>query len=169
MTAATKQQERARAPRIPEEERAAWRAFLRAHSLMLQQIGEDLERAGLPPLPWYDVLWALHEAPEPLQNYELANAIVLSKSGLSRLVDRIEQAGLVERTSCPNDRRGVHIKLTDEGEEMLERMWPVYARGIAEHFLPALGEHACTMREAMESVAASVRPAVDGAEGAAAA
>jgi DNA-binding MarR family transcriptional regulator len=147
-------------PSIDEEQIAAWRAFLRANTLMLRQIGEDLETAGLPPLAWYDVLWALYEAPQRrLQNYELADAILLSRSGLSRLVDRIAEAGLVRRTTCPDDRRGIHIELTDRGVEMLERMWPVYARGIAQHFAPALGEHACSIREACESVAHSLRSA----------
>lgn len=145
------------APRIDDDQIAAWRAFLRANTLMLRQIGEDLEARGLPPLAWYDVLWALYEAPERrLQNYELADAVLLSRSGLSRLVDRIGGAGLVRRRGCPNDRRGVYVELTDRGAAMLERMWPVYARGIAQHFLPALGEHACTIREALESVADSV-------------
>lgn len=145
-------------PPIDEEQIAAWRAFLRANTLMLRQIGEDFEAAGHPPLAWYDVLWALYEAPERrLQNYELSDAILLSRSGLSRLIDRIEHAGLVRRTTCPNDRRGIHVELTDRGVAMLDRMWPVYARGIAEHFLPALGEHAGAIREALESVADSVR------------
>jgi DNA-binding MarR family transcriptional regulator len=145
-------------PRMDPEEIAAWRAFLRSHSLMLRQIDEDLAKAGLPPLGWCDVLWALYEAPEQhLQPYELADAIVLSRSGLSRLVDRIEEAGLVRRQACPGDRRAIHVVLTDEGKGMLDAMWPVYARGISDHFLPALGEHACTLRKAMESVAESVR------------
>jgi DNA-binding MarR family transcriptional regulator len=145
-------------PPIDEEQIAAWRAFLRANTLMLRQIAEDLGAAGLPPLAWYDVLWALYEAPERrLQNYELADAILLSRSGLSRLVDRIAAAGLVRRTTCPDDRRGIHIELTERGVVMLERMWPVYARGIAQHFAPALGEHACSIREAFESVAHSLR------------
>jgi DNA-binding MarR family transcriptional regulator len=155
-----------KAPRMDREEIAAWRAFLRSHSLMLRQIDEDLAAAGLPPLGWYDVLWALYEAPEHhLQPSELADAIVLSRSGLSRLVDRIEEAGLVRRQACPGDRRAIHVVLTDEGGRMLDEMWPVYARGIADHFLPALGEHACTLRKAMESVAESVRrPALKSAD-----
>lgn len=156
-TAPTKTLRDADVPPVDDEQIASWRAFLRAHSLMLRQIGEDLEAEDLPPLAWYDVLWALYETPEHrLQNYELSDAVLLSRSGLSRLVDRIADAGLVRRTTCSDDRRGVHIELTDEGVEMLRRMWPVYARGIAEHFLPALGEHSCTMRKALESVAASV-------------
>ena len=67
-------------------------------------------------------------------------------SGLSRLIDRIEKKGLVERRVCETDRRAFFIELTDEGREMLDQMWPVYARGIADDFLPALGSNPCEIR-----------------------
>ncbi len=143
----------ATAPRLDPEQLAAWRAFLRAHSTMLRRIGRDLADADLPPLSWYDVLAALRDAPDGrLRQVELAERVLLSHSGLSRLIDRIESKGLVERTSCPSDRRSFFVALTDEGGEMLELMWPVYARGIAEDFLPALGENPCEIRETLESI-----------------
>src|SRR5688500_3851544 len=87
-------------PPITDEELAAWRAFLRAHSTMLRRIAADLDEAGLPPLSWYDVLAALRDAPDSaLRQVELAERVLLSNSGLSRLVDRIEKTGLVERTA----------------------------------------------------------------------
>ena len=139
---------------ISEEQLAAWRAFLRAHSTMLRRISRDLEDAGLPPLAWYDVLAALRDAPErSLRQVELAERVLLSNSGLSRLVDRIETKGLVERKSCPSDRRSFFVTLTDEGAEMLDRMWPVYARGIGEDFLPALGSNECEVRRMLETIA----------------
>src|SRR4051795_1880304 len=95
---------------ISEEQFAAWRAFLRAHSTMLRRISADLEDAKLPPLAWYDVLAALRDAPErSLRQVELAEQVLLSNSGLSRLVDRIEAKGLVERQSCPSDRRSFFV------------------------------------------------------------
>jgi len=143
----------ARAPAIDADQLAAWRAFLRAHSTMLRRISRDLDEAGLPPLSWYDVLAALRDAPErTLRQVELAQRVLLSHSGLSRLLDRIESKGLVSRTSCPTDRRSFHIKLTDEGAQMLERMWPVYARGVGEDFLPALGDNPCEVRQMLETV-----------------
>jgi DNA-binding MarR family transcriptional regulator len=146
----------ASAVKIPEEQLATWRAFLGAHSTMLRRISADLEDAGLPPLPWYDVLAALRDAPEQrLRQVELAERVLLSHSGMSRLIDRVEKAGLVERVKCEGDRRAFHICLTDEGEEMLERMWPVYARGIAEDFLPALGSNPCEVRATLESIGRS--------------
>ena len=139
--------------RIEEEQLATWRAFLRAHSSMLRRISADLEEADLPPLPWYDVLAALRDAPEQrLRQVELAERVLLSHSGMSRLLDRVEKAGLVERVTCPGDRRSFHVELTDEGEAMLAEMWPVYARGIAEDFLPALGGNPCEVRATLESI-----------------
>jgi DNA-binding MarR family transcriptional regulator len=142
-------------PRISDEQLQTWRAFLRAHSTMLRRIARDLEDARLPPLTWYDVLAALRDAPEPqgLKQVELAERVLLSNSGLSRLIDRIEREGLVARVRCPGDRRSLNIQLTDEGREMIEQMWPVYARGIAEDFLPALGSSPEEVRFALETVA----------------
>ena len=143
----------ATAVKIPEDQLATWRAFLRAHSSMLRRISADLEEAELPPLPWYDVLAALRDAPDiRMRQVELAERVLLSNSGMSRLLDRIEKAGLVERVTCPGDRRSFHVQLTSDGEKMIEQMWPVYARGIAEDFLPALGSNPCEVRETLEAV-----------------
>jgi len=142
------------AQRISEQQLAVWRAFLRAHSTMLRRIGRDLEEAGLPPLSWYDVLAALRDAPDQrLVQVELAERVLLSNSGLSRLVDRIAAKRLVERVTCPTDRRAINVQLTEEGGELLERMWPVYARGIAEDFLPALGSYPDEIRRTLEAIA----------------
>ncbi len=132
---------------------ATWHAFLRAHSSMLRQITLSLEEAGLPPLSWYDVLAALRDAPENrLRQVELAEQVFLSNSGMSRLLDRVEKAGLVERVACPSDRRSFHVQLTAAGSEMLDRMWPVYAKRIAEDFMPALGSNPDEVRETLESI-----------------
>ena len=141
------------AQKINEEQLRTWRAFLNAHSSMLRRISRDLEQAGLPPLTWYDVLAALRDAPEgQLRQVEIAERVLLSHSGLSRLIDRIEDQGLVERRQCESDRRAFFVALTDQGREMLDRMWPVYARGIAEDFLPALGSNPCEVRQMLETI-----------------
>ena len=150
---------------LNEEGLRTWRAFLRAHSTMLRTISRDLDEAGLPPLPWYDVLAALRDAPEgQLRQVELAELVMLSNSGLSRLIDRIEKKGLVERRACDSDRRAFFITLTDEGREMLGQMWPVYARGIATDFLPALGANPCEVRQTLESIGAQCDAVREGAE-----
>jgi DNA-binding MarR family transcriptional regulator len=140
-------------PGISEDQLAAWRAFLRAHSSMLRRIAVDLEEAELPPLTWYDVLAALRDAPDQrLRQVEIAERVLLSNSGLSRLIDRIESSGCVRRTNAPSDRRSIHVELTPEGSEMLEKMWRVYARGIGEDFLPALGNNPCEVRQMLEMI-----------------
>ncbi len=114
---------------------AAWRALLTAHATAVGAIERDFDAADFIPLTWYDVLVALSEAPEgKLRLHELADRVVLSRSGLTRLLDRLEGAGLLRREPCPCDRRGAYAVLTDEGHATLRRTWPAYARGIAEHF-----------------------------------
>ena len=113
----------------------AWRGLLAAHSRATTAIERDLEKAGVLPLSWYDVLYALYEAPDHcLRMHELADAVVLSRSGLTRLVDRLNKAGYVTRSPCPEDRRGQHAVLTAKGKAALRKTWPVYEKGIQEHF-----------------------------------
>ena len=147
---------------ISEDHLAAWRAFLRAHSAMLRRISRDLEEAGLPPLPWYDVLAALRDAPDlRLRQVDLAERVMLSNSGISRLLDRMADGDLIERVACPSDRRSFVIQLTDAGAGLLDQMWPVYARGLAEDFLPALGSNPCEVREMLEMIGNSCAVARD--------
>lgn len=122
--------------KVPEETRVtAWRLFLTAHSLLIEAIERDLTQADLPPLGWYDVLLALERAPKRrLRMSALSRAIVLSRSNLTRLVDRMESAGLLRREAVPSDRRGAYAVLSAEGARMRRRMWPIYAGGIEDHF-----------------------------------
>jgi DNA-binding MarR family transcriptional regulator len=115
---------------------AAWRAFLTAHAAAVGRIERDLDAAGdLLPLTWYDVLLELNAAPQRrLRQRDLARAVVLTRSGISRLVDRLAAAGLLRREPNPADRRGDLVALTEAGRAALRRTWPAYARGIQEHF-----------------------------------
>src|SRR5687767_15297065 len=128
---------------------AAWRAFLTAHAHVTRRISRDLADAGLPDLSWYDLLWALYRQPERrLRVKELAEEVVLSPTAMSRFVDRVEAAGCVRREPDPADRRALQVTLTDEGVELLRRMWPVYAQGIERHFAAHLGVG--SLREMLE-------------------
>ncbi|HET6342616.1 MAG TPA: MarR family transcriptional regulator [Gemmatimonadota bacterium] len=114
---------------------AAWRALLVAHARAVEAIERELAGAETLPLSWYDVLIALYEAPDRrLRMHQLASAIALSPSGLSRLVDRLEARGFLERQPCSEDRRCQFAALTEGGLATLERAWPTYAAGIARHF-----------------------------------
>src|SRR5439155_25054394 len=96
----------------------AWHAFLTAHKALETILTRDLENACGLPLTWFDVLAQLRNAPaERLTMTQLAGAILFSKSGLTRLIDRMEAAGLVQRLAYPGDRRSLHLALADAGEE----------------------------------------------------
>ncbi len=114
---------------------AAWRAFLEAHASTIQQLARELQERASLPLTWYDVLLQLHEAPDHrMRMRELAQAVLISKSGLTRLVDRMEQEGLVTRAECDSDRRGTYTELTEQGLATLRRSAPTHLAGVAEHF-----------------------------------
>lgn len=119
-----------------------WRLFLTAQVKLRDRIEAKLDRAGLPSLEWYDVLYTLKEAPEQrLRLSELAEKVLLTRSNLTRLVDRLENAGLLQRVSCPSDRRGTFAVLTEAGLAMQQQIWPIYAEGIAEYFASQINEN----------------------------
>jgi DNA-binding MarR family transcriptional regulator len=106
--------------------RDAWLAVARTHAAITGRLQEALTAAGLPPLPWFDVLATLSEAPEQrLKMGELAEAVVITRGGLTKLVDRLIKAGLLERTFCETDRRVSYATLLPAGIELLEEMRPV--------------------------------------------
>jgi DNA-binding MarR family transcriptional regulator len=145
---------------MDEAELATWRAFLNAHAVLTRRIEDDLKAHGLPPLSWYDVLWPLQRSPEQrLRMNDLVDQVVLSRTGLVRLIDRIERAGLLRREPVPEDGRGSFAAITDEGVATLRRMWPVYRRHIQEGFIEPLGGQAPRLRAALERVAGAPRPA----------
>jgi DNA-binding MarR family transcriptional regulator len=121
--------------RIAEDHLDAWRGVLNAHARLTGQIEAALAEAGLPQLAWYDVLWALQRAPaKALRMGELADAVTISRSGLTRLVDRIEADGLLERRPSADDRRAIEVTITPAGSKLLRRMWPVYERVLRAQF-----------------------------------
>ncbi|MCW2600500.1 MAG: transcriptional regulator, MarR family [Frankiales bacterium] len=119
---------------LSEVELGAWRSFLRAHAQITRALEVELVAEHDLPLPSYDVLLQLAESPgRRLRMTELADRVLLSRSGLTRLVDRLEREGLVTRAACPNDARGTHAVLTDAGLDRLRSAAPTHLRGVAEH------------------------------------
>jgi DNA-binding MarR family transcriptional regulator len=122
-------------------ELAAWRTFLRAHATVVRRLEAELVAEHDLPLASYDVLVQLSEAPgRALRMTELAERVLLSRSGLTRLVDRLERDGLVSRRACPDDARGTLAVLTDGGLERLRAAWPTHLRGVCEHVTGRLSE-----------------------------
>lgn len=125
--------------RLDDEALAVWADFLHVHAALTDVLGRELADAAGLPLAWYDVLTQLDAAPDGrLRMQELAAAIVLSKSGLTRLVDRLEQAGYVARTSCPSDRRGTFAQITASGRRALGAARPIHLAGVERHFVARL-------------------------------
>lgn len=121
--------------RIDETRMTAWRAFLEGQARVLEALGRELEAEHGLTLSAYEVLLYLYEEPSgSIRMQELAGRVLLSKSGLTRLVDRLEAEGLVSRRACPTDRRGVEATLTDLGRRRFRAAGPTHLRGIAEHF-----------------------------------
>jgi len=118
---------------------AAWSAFLRAHARVVRELERELQAEQRMALTDYDVLVQLASAGERrLRMSELADRLLLSRSGATRLVDRLVAQGLVERVMCDVDRRGQWASLTDAGYERLRQASPTHLRGVAEHFLDRL-------------------------------
>jgi DNA-binding MarR family transcriptional regulator len=121
--------------KLKPAEMRAWRAFLDAQASLLRRLGADLVNEEGITLAEYDVLVQLSFASDGrLRMTELSDRVRLSPSGLTRLVDRLVQGGLVKRGRCASDRRGSYAILTSAGKVRLRRASPVHLRGIREHF-----------------------------------
>lgn len=112
----------------------AWVRLVRAEQAVLSAVEAELMAAGFPPLAWYDVLLELSRETEgALRPFEIERRVLLAQYNLSRLIDRLEKAGLVARQPCPEDRRGQLVRLTAAGRRLQQRMWPAYAAAIQRH------------------------------------
>jgi len=103
----------------------AWRTLARTHAAVSGRVQEALTEAGLPPLAWFEVLSTVAEADGQMKMGELAEALVITRGGLTKLVDRLVKAGLLERAFCETDRRVSYATLLPAGAELLNEMLPV--------------------------------------------
>ncbi|HXJ67020.1 MAG TPA: MarR family transcriptional regulator [Actinomycetota bacterium] len=130
----------------------AWIALVEAHAAAVESVEADLVREAGMPLSWHEVLVRLSRSDErSMRMQELAKAVLLSKSGLTRLADRMETAGLIERTACDSDRRGTWAVITPKGLEALDRATPPFLAAVDRHFAGHLSP------DEIESVASSLR------------
>ncbi|MDX2216448.1 MAG: MarR family transcriptional regulator [Oculatellaceae cyanobacterium bins.114] len=127
--------------KLDHSRNSVWRLFLTTNTRLIDRIEQRLDEAKLPSLEWYDILFTLKEADGyRLRLSELADRVLLSRSNLTRLVDRLEKANLLRREPCPSDRRGMFAILTDAGLAMQQEMWVVYAAGITDYFASHLND-----------------------------
>ncbi|MGE8688734.1 MAG: MarR family winged helix-turn-helix transcriptional regulator [Achromobacter sp.] len=139
----------------------AWSLFLTAHALVAEEIERRLSAADLPPLAWYDALWALERAPQgAARMFEIAERMVIARYNLTRLMDRLEADGLVERYRSDEDRRATYARLTPKGRALRREMWKVYEPAIDELFLSQLPPaQQASMAESFRLIARHVRAA----------
>src|SRR3712207_1437762 len=125
--------------KLSPEQRAAWSGFIRAHASIVRELDAELQATHGLPLSSFDVLVQLGLAPEGrMQMFELAEAVHISRSGLTRLVDRLEREGLLERIRGERDPRQVFASITERGLERLAETTPAHLAGVRERFLDRL-------------------------------
>src|SRR3954447_1572688 len=123
------------AVKLDDRRLAAWRALLASHAALVGRLGEELQDEKGLPLPWYEVLLWLGQAPEGrMRMGELADSLLLTPSGVTRLVDRVAPEARVQREQCPSDRRGWNALITPAGRSRLRSAAPVRLRGVERHF-----------------------------------
>jgi DNA-binding MarR family transcriptional regulator len=144
----------------PSPERLrSWRLFFESALALLDVLDGELQHAVGIPMRWYDVLVHLEESPEGIRMNELAERILYSKSGFTRVVDRMEEAGLVHRVRPEHDRRSILVVLTANGAETMERARRYHRDGIERHFSRHLtNADVDALSRGLEKVSTHVRP-----------
>lgn len=119
----------------------AWARLQRASTAVFERVEVQLKADGFPPLSWYDILLELRRGPEKtLRPTEIEKRVLLAQYNVSRLIDRLAAAGLVEKQAAPDDRRGKAICLTTKGADLLEKMWPAYEAAVRREFSDHLSQ-----------------------------
>jgi DNA-binding MarR family transcriptional regulator len=127
-------------------ELAAWRGMLRVHAALVKALDAELVQAHDLPLISYEVLITLDAAPGRRRRMaELADSVLLSRSGTTRLVDRLERDGLIARENCEDDGRGSFAVITERGAELLSQARATHLDGVRERFLRHFGEEELRM------------------------
>jgi DNA-binding MarR family transcriptional regulator len=127
--------------KLSPEQRAAWSGFIRAHASIVRELDAEMQATHGLALSSFDVLVQLSLAPEGrMQMFELAEAVHISRSGLTRLVDRLEREGLLERIRGERDPRQVFASITERGLERLAETTPAHLAGVRERFLDRLSQ-----------------------------
>src|SRR5215217_2238179 len=137
----------------------AWRLYFESALALLDVLDAELEGDAGIPLRWYDALVHLEETPDGLRMNELAERILYSKSGFTRVVDRLEEAGLVQRVRPENDRRSILVVLTDQGRTTIEQARRHHRHAIEQHFSQHLSDSDIkALTRALEKLSAHARP-----------
>ena len=119
-----------------ETEASAWIGLVQAQQSLIDKVEQELKKKGFPQLSWYDVLWELERADAGrLRLNDLGKKVLLDKYNVTRLIQKLEQEGLVVRDPCPKDGRGITATITQKGKNLRKKMWPIYEEVVRENFL----------------------------------
>jgi DNA-binding MarR family transcriptional regulator len=142
----------------PEQLRC-WRLFVESSLALVDVLDTELQEAAGIPQRWYDVLVHLEESPDGIPMTELADQILYSKSGFTRLIDRMQEAELVSRVRPPNDRRSILVTITDQGTQTMQNARRHHRDGINRHFSTHLTDtDTKALTHALEKISAHARP-----------
>src|ERR1700730_18356968 len=134
----------------------AWRAVVTSHAAVTEHIQRTLAAADPPPLSWLEGLAAIRRSPTGRRRMsERAEWLTLSRGGITKLVDRLVEAGYIERVSCTEDRRSLQAELTPAGAKMLEEMQTVYEGEVERHLRSLSAEEAELITAALQQVTGS--------------
>lgn len=121
---------------------SAWRDLLAYNTEVMFRIERDLKAKGAIPLAAYDVLIELETAPEKkMRMYDLAEACILTKSGITKIVNTLEKQNLLKRERCHDDKRGFFAVISDKGSFAVRKAWLIYKKCIENYFTSALSDH----------------------------
>ena len=151
-----------------KEETALWVAINLSQRRLYRQMDAALKAAELPPLRWYDVLWAVEQRGESgMRAFELEQGLLFEQSNLSRLLQRLVKEGLIHEAVCPEDRRGKTLTISKQGASIRKSMWEVYGPLMHQHLAgiddsKMMVEIASHLNSLHASVPDSVSPAFTG-------
>ena len=118
----------------------AWVRLVRARHAVVSAVEAEGKAAGVLPIEWYDVLWDLERHEDGVRPFELEARLLFAQYNLSRLIDRLVEAGLVKKVACPTDKRGHMLFITEAGRKARKATWPHYARSVNKHLGEKLSE-----------------------------
>ena len=131
----------------------AWRAVVTSHAAVTERVQKAFAAADLPPLSWFELLWAVKRSPTGSPRMtDLAEWLTLSRGGITKLVDRLHSAGYLDRVACAEDRRSLQAELTPAGEELLGEMRSVYRGEVDRHLATLTASEAKLVAEALGKV-----------------
>ena len=143
-----------------------WRAVVTSHAAVTDRVQKALAAADLPPLSWFELLQAVKASPNGRPRMsELADWLTLSRGGITKLVDRLQQAGYIERVNCTGDRRALQAELTPAGESMLEEMRAVYDAELERDLSMLSEQEAELISAALSKITARTCEAAEAAAG----